>query len=287
MLRSTKMPMRPVTTSGFTSVIQVGSTTVMSGGGPSMSPPIPNEPTLWASQPVAVGERDVSGVTVELRKGARIQGRVEFEGNSEKPTSDRLRQLFLNVESADGRSSGSITSIYLNRAQIDATGAITTYEFPAGKYLIRPVSLPGWTFKSAMFEGHDVSETPLELNDTDVTGLVLTFTDHPAELSGTVRDEKGQLDGTALVMLFPKNPAAWMNGGTTSRKLRSARTTTGGTFKISGPSPGDYYVVAIPEELALNWQDPKFLQSLIGSATTVSIADGEIRSLDVKTSRAR
>ena len=141
--------------------------------------------------------------------------------------------------------------------------------------------------KSAMFEGHDVSETPLELNGTDATGLVLTFTDHPAELSGTVRDDKGQPDGTALVMLFPKNPSAWVNGGTASRKLRSARTTTGGTFKISGPSPGEYYLVALPEELALNWQDPKVLQSLIGSAASVSIADGEIKALDVKTSRPR
>jgi hypothetical protein len=127
----------------------------------------------------------------------------------------------------------------------------------------------------------------LELQSTDVAGLVVTLTDHPSELSGVVRDEKGALDSTALVLMFPKDAAAWTNYGASPRRLRSSRTTENGAFKISGPPPGNYFVVAVPEEAALNWQDPKFLQAISSGASSVAIAEGEMKALELKSAKVK
>jgi hypothetical protein len=51
--------------------------------------------------------------------------------------------------------------------------------------------------------------------------------------------------------------------------------------------PGDYLVAAIPERLLDTWQDPKVLESLSRSATRISLAESEKRSVDLKVAAGR
>jgi hypothetical protein len=63
-----------------------------------------------------------------------------------------------------------------------ADGRFSSAELPPGRYYLRLTTPPaGWTFKSAMSNGRDVSNVPLSL-DRDANGVVLTLTDHPGEL---------------------------------------------------------------------------------------------------------
>ena len=51
--------------------------------------------------------------------------------------------------------------------------------------------------------------------------------------------------------------------------------------------PGSYFVAAVPDELAAAWNDPAFLETLARVAARVTIADGEIKTLDLKTVKIR
>ena len=51
--------------------------------------------------------------------------------------------------------------------------------------------------------------------------------------------------------------------------------------------PGDYYVVAVPEEQAADWRDPKTLEALARLATQVNIAEGEHKMIDLRLKEVR
>jgi hypothetical protein len=288
LVRVLRPPARPVSTStGFATVIQTGNSMISSGGGPVARPPIPNEPTWWAAQSISVGESDVTGVSVTLRTGARISGRVEFDGTAARPDAGRLQTTFVTIEPGDGRTIGGSLAFNIRQAQLDAEGRLTSYEQPAGTYVIRPSAPgPGWTLASVMLNGIDVSVTPFELGSEDVS-VVIKYTDRPSELSGTVRDDRARPDSPAVVLVFPADPRAWAGYGSTSRRFQTSRAAATGSFRVVGLAAGDYLVAAVPEERLAEWRDPAFLKKLVPAAARVTIAEGQKPLLDLKVSDVR
>jgi hypothetical protein len=284
-LRITKVP-RPATPSTTTTIVSSGTGMMMGMAGDPQAgpPPIPTDPTLWAVQPVAVGRSDVPNVTISLRTGLRVSGRVEFEGSKEKPTTQMLSRLPVTIEPLEGRAASPLIS----SGRIDpATNQFNTYGLPGGRYFVRIGGAPpGWTFKSAMYQGRDVSDVPLELDSSDVTAVVITFTDQPTELSGTAQGTRGG-DPDATILVFPSDNTGWINTGLNPRRIRSVRSGPNGAYKIGGLPPGSYYVAAVPDELAADWQDPKLLEALARSATQVTLDDGEKKVQNVRTTQVR
>ena len=56
-----------------------------------------------------------------------------------------------------------------------------------------------------------------------------------------------------------------------------------GIYAFENIPPGEYLVVAIPDEKAATWRDPKFLSTLAAAATRVSISDGAGARVDLQT----
>jgi hypothetical protein len=284
-LRITKVP-RPSTPARDMTIVQSGTGVMIGTIGDPLAgpPPIPTDPTLWAVQPIAVGRSDVSGVTVSLRTGLRVTGRVEFDGTKEKPTAQMLGRLPVTIDPIEGRSS----SPFISPGRIDAaTSQFTTYGLPGGRYFVRiPGAPPGWTFKSAMYQGRDVSDVPLDLDSSDITGVVISFTDQPTELSGTAQTARGG-DPDATILVFASDNTGWVNTGLNPRRMRSVRTGANGAYKIAGLPPGSYYVAAVPDEFAGDWQDPKFLETLARGAAQVTLDDGEKKTQNVRTTQVR
>ena len=210
-------------------------------------PAIPTEPTLWGSLAIAVGDADVTGVSVLLRTGVKISGRVEFDGNAEKPAPDQLSRISVLVEPFDGHMD------HASIGRIDAKGEFTIYGLAAGRYYIRGGQPPaGWTFKGAFLGDRDVSDDPLELDSTDVPDVVITFTDRPASLAGTVQQaERAARDGVAVVV-FPADSKAWLDTGANSRRMRKVAVTDPGAYNMQALPAGSYYVAAVSEAAAGN-----------------------------------
>ncbi len=283
-LRVLQAPARPVTTSSNASItVQVGNSTITSVvAGPP--PPIPNLPTFSASMPIAVAEREISGLVVSLHEGARLGGRVDFVGAAARPTAEQLQRIFVNIDAADGRTVGPAAVTQLWQAQVDANGQLMSYELPPGKYVLRATAPPGWKFTGATLDGKDATDTPFELGTMDVSPFVLTFSDRQADVAGTVRDDTRAPSAVADVVLFPADPRAWTGYGTVARRIRSTSAGRDGTFTITGVPAGDYYLAAIPSGGLPDWQNPSSLQRLVAQAValTVNASDKTMQDLVVR-----
>jgi protocatechuate 3,4-dioxygenase beta subunit len=255
--------------------VTVGVTSGIPGGAP---PPLPAGPTLWATLPVSVGERDQLDLAVELRSGARIRGRLEFDGTAAKPAPQALQRAAILVEPANGRAGDQLTP-----GRVDERGSFETIGLPAGKYFIRTrVSIPGWTFQSATHNGRDLADLPFDLGAGDLRDVVITFTDRPAELSGAVSGARGP-DGDASVVIFPADPEHWSDWGLNPRRVRTVRCDVSGQYTASGIPPGDYYVAALPDAMAAEWENPQSMDTLARQATSVTIVAGEKKTLNLRT----
>ena len=244
---------------------------------------LPTEPTLWAEMNVSVGARALVDLAVPLREGLTVSGQLTFQGAAAQPTVEARSGIGILLEPADGRTAG-LTSIA--RGRVDATGSFTTVGVPAGKYILRVTGAPqGWTLRSAIFAGRDITETAVELKDDNAAGVVLSFTDRPTELSGTARDASGNGDATASILVFPVEPAGWVDTGTQPRRLRQARTGRDGSFRLGGLPPGEYHVVAIAGTAPRSWQDPQYLDAVSRSATQVRIGEGDTRTVTLNSTK--
>jgi hypothetical protein len=264
---------RPSAPSAPPMTISVGSGMMISSSFTPNSevPPIPSEPTMWATVPVAVGDADVTGVNIVLRTGLRVSGRVEFEGSADRPTPEQLSRIPVMLEPVDGQMDRAVTP----PGRIDGKGQFTSFGLPAGRYYVRSGAPTGWTLKGAFLGERDLSDVPLDLDSTDVADVVLTFTDRPASLSGTVQmTERAARDGVAVIV-FPADSKAWMDTGVNPRRMRKVATTDTGAYNVTPLPAGAYFVAAVSETFAGDWQDPAFLEQLATSAAHVQIDDGE------------
>jgi len=269
-----------------TTQVQVGSTmTISTSGSPSAGPPpIPDDSTMYAEVPIAVADRDVTDVIVPLQRGARLTGRLEFEGGRDRPDGAALARVPILPERADAASIGEGPFMSIPPGRADESGAFKTYGLPPGKYIVRVGGAPpGWTVKSVTSEGRDISETPIDLRGADLASVVITFTDRPTKLTGVARSGEGNADPDALIVVFPADSAAWTDYGLNPRRVRSTRTTKSGAYTFTGLPAGDYCVAAIKEEAYGQWQDPQVLEELARRATQVRLADGEEKTQDLKT----
>jgi protocatechuate 3,4-dioxygenase beta subunit len=259
-------------TGGGTAVFSTSLSTT--NGVTPAQPPLPTDPTLWTATPVSLNTDDVHDLTVTLHDGYKVSGRLEFQGSADRPTPDRLATVPIMIEPADAKvRQQSIPG------RVDASGNFSTLEVLPGKYLVRVGGAPsGWTFKSATLGGIDVSETPIDISERDLSGVVVTFTDTPTDLRGIVRGQDGVADDSSAVVVFPADNRSWMDYGLNPRRVRLARSSTTGAYTFGALPPGEYYIVAFSEEYAGEWQDPRFLDQLSRVASHVTLGDGEKRT---------
>ena len=90
-------------------------------------------------------------------------------------------------------------------------------------------------------------------------------------------------DPGATVLVFPTDVQSWSNFGSLPRRLREARTDARGEFGMTSLPPGDYYAVAVPQEQATDWREPRALDALSRHATRITIIEGEHRKQDLTT----
>jgi hypothetical protein len=257
---------------------------------PSGAPAPSEEPTLWAETPITVGDTPITDLAVVLRRGVRVSGRLEFDGTLPKPPPEMFERFSILLDAIDGHGSQMPSAF---RGSIDRSGRISTNEVPPGRYFVLFLAfaddrqkMAGWETKGATLHGRDVSTQPLDLRE-DVTGLVMTITDRPSELSGVVRNAQGQADPGATVLWFTTDRSHWINHGISSRKLRSLRANEDGTFRVRGIPAGEYFLAALPDEETADWQNPSVLERISRRAARLSIADGEKRTQTIVTMSIR
>ncbi len=251
--------------------------TVLNVNRQTVSPPM-----LWAAMPVVIGDTSLDGVTLQLREGFKISGRVEFSGSAERPPAARLAQSPVVVEPADGRQRTN----FQQPGRVSQDGTFTVTGLLPGQYFVRVGGAPGgWVTQTVSFGGQDISDVPVEV-ERDLGGVVVTFTDRVSDLRGTVRGLKEDA-ASPVVIVFPSDSTAWKTYGINARRMRTARASTTGSYNI-GPLPaGDYYIGAVPDEYSSEWNDPAYLEILTRVAMRISIGDGENKVQEVEVQDVR
>jgi len=299
-VRVPRPPPSPGPPSGMTTIEVSGPGGQMMGigmisGGPGTVPPIPQQipadPTLSATLPVTVGDTDISGLTVALHPGAHLSGRLVFDGTHGPPTAEQLQRTFISITAMEMRPGMN------PQVRVDASGNFTTGGFSPGRYQIGTgINVPtwqglpptvNWTLKSATANGRNLADEPLDIADEDVTGIVLTYTDRVTQITGAVIGSQGAPDKTAEVVVAPADSQSWKEGLPSTRRLRSARASSIGVYEFSGLPPGDYVVAAFGSDTTVDLQDQKFIESVIGIGTRVTLADGETKTQDLTVKSVR
>jgi len=224
-----------------------------------------------ASVPIAVGDGDVAGVTVVTSRGATVRGTVVFQGGARpqlgasRVTAQPLRPGFSPVQPATITSTGTF----------ELSGLL-------GPHAIRLDRLPpDWTIRSITAGGVDVTDRPVDFRGTEQVNVSIVLTDRITEITGTV--SAGNKPADASVVVFADDPEKWTFP---SRYVQTVRSTAEGAFSIRALPPGGRYLIAALDYLEQGeQQDPEFLERIRGRASSVSLADGDKKSIALTVTR--
>ena len=137
-----------------------------------------------------------------------------------------------------------------------------------------------WSLSSAVADGRDVLDFPLEIGPNDnVSNATLTFMDKTQELSGTIQDAAGRPTSDFTIILFPTDTRYWLPQ---ARRILSTRPGTDGKFTFRGLPAGDYRLTAVTDAEPGEWYDPAFLAQLQPVSISIVVAAGEKKVQDIK-----
>jgi hypothetical protein len=248
---------------------------------------------LYAVADVEARGQDVSGVSLALRPGSTLSGRIVLDGVTPDPSVD-LTTIRLRVwppggsymSSSDGTVIGnSFNSGPAVPARADGTFEVTS--IAPGSYVLTALLPPElgktWSLRSAMSGGRDLLDSPLEfVPGIDLTGVVLTVSDKHTEISGQLQTSAGQPATEYFVIVFSTDRANWRRG---ARRLQSVRPGSDGRFVVRDLPAGDYLVAALSDLDPAEWQDPAFLDQVAPSGVKVTLAEGEKKTQDLRIAR--
>jgi 5-hydroxyisourate hydrolase-like protein (transthyretin family) len=225
----------------------------------------------WLS--LTVGDTDLDDVTLIVTSGTSMRGKVVLDDTSlPPPKPEQVRVTAIPVEFDSAPVGGGPPP---SETHGDMTFEVT--RLSGMRRIFVSVSSPGWTFKKIMRNGFDITDTPQDFRAKDLEGVEVVLSSKISLITGGVSDDKGSVTDYAIVF-FPSDPTKWIDR---SRFVRMVRPTQQGRFDVRGLPPEDYLVVALPNIVGTEWQDPEFLQELRLQATSFTLMDGEAKTLQL------
>jgi hypothetical protein len=237
----------------------------------------PTTPAVWAAAEVVVSGHDLD-VPLALQPGVNISGRVVFEGS--QPAPAELQALSFRL--VPPGSGGMLLTSAGGRVDADGRFTFTGVTPDAYQFVMQwtsPSATGKWTIKSSTANGRESFEAPLRVNPNEPLEWIVTFTDQPTSLSGTLQDRGGRAAPDYYILVFSSDRQHWTPG---SRRVRMTRPATDGAFSVKGLPPGDYFVGALTDLEPGEWNDPTLPEQLVGSAVKVTLREGEATRQDLR-----
>lgn len=228
-------------------------------------------PTRWAATTITASGTSLD-VALQLRPPLSFAGRIVFEGIPPLPPPSSVRLLLQQTRITPG------LDLKTFQARATAEGAFEIDGLTPERYTLQATAPGGWALASVTSGGRDLLDAPLTLAGSDArTDVVVTFTDHPSQLSGTLRTASGVPATDFFVIAFADDPASWFAN---SRRIVSVRPDATGHYAIDNLAPGRYRVAAVTDVEPDEWFDPAFLRQLTAGSVPIALAKGERRVQD-------
>jgi len=240
---------------------------------------MPSPSSEFAMMKITVGNDDIDNLLVTTTAGATARGVVMTDDGS-VPT---FRPDQVSIFPQPAEPGGMMVNPGQNRINDDFTFELTSL---SDRRLIR-VNLPptlGWYLKAVLVDGDDVTDRGIEFTPgRSYDGLQIIVSRKTTDLSGLVTDDRGKPVLDATVVIFPANKDLWTY---LSRYLRTARPDTNGRYNFKSlPPQEDYLIIAVQNLESGQSADPDFLARAREEAMSFTLADGEIKAVDVKLSK--
>jgi len=232
----------------------------------------------FASMPLSVSGGDIDNLMIVTTPGVTVSGRVAYQG--EGVPKGGLQVMAVAPSGGPSPIGTLINSKALGSGRVNPDN---TFELRgiAGPQMIRVQGAPaGWALKSITLDGTDITDTAYDFRPGhNVTGLVVTLTDRLSEITGSVRDARGQPVADYVLVAFPENEKLW---GAQSRFVQTTRPNQNGAFSLKGLPPGRYLAAVVPALENGLQNDPAVLEQLRPRARSFALAEGQTLSLNLE-----
>jgi hypothetical protein len=268
-----------------TQVVQTTSTgaRVMTG----RAGEIPPGTFYWAMTTVGVNGADVTGAALYLRPALTMTGRVAFEGATRRPPANLTQVRLSLTPQVDRRAPASNADLaaVAGSASLQPDGTfelkgLTPAVYVLGAQVPGGIGPNGWWLRSAILDGRDLLDHPLRIEDSDLTNVVITFSDRHTEIAGTLETPDGQPAADYVVVAIPEDRALWSS----ARRVQSSRPATSGRFAFADLPPGEYVIAALTD-LPDGWRAPDFLGTIVPAGVRVLITEGERKTQNLRIAR--
>jgi hypothetical protein len=233
-----------------------------------------------ASAEVTISGDDVNGIRLISSKPSNATGRVIVDAAAAQALRPSALRVMVQPAVFDMPMMGGMTGPAIVNDDL-------TFELKArpGKMKVALAGqTPGWTIRAVRHRGIDVTDSGIEFKaNEDITDIELELTNRITDLSGLVTNSRGEAVKDYSVAVFPQDRDKWTAN---SRYMRTGRPDQDGRFKITGLPPGEYYVLALDYLDTNEWTEPEYLERVRSKATSVTIGEGETKSVDLKVTSA-
>jgi hypothetical protein len=229
---------------------------------------------------VKVDSKDVAGVMLPLSKGNAARGRIRFD--AEAPPAD-VQPSQMSVFAVAVDRQGASWSMDGDPSR-PAVREDWSFEIPnlLGRRLIRAgAAAARWRLKSVHLNGRDITDTAVDFRNGDVDGIEIVLTNRMTTVAGGVTDDRGATVIDATVVLFAPDREKW---GPPTRHIMSARPNQQGRFTVEGLPVGRYLAIAVDYLEPGDEMNPDLLEQWRAAATSVMLAEGESRTLNLRLS---
>jgi hypothetical protein len=229
----------------------------------------------FASVPIVVSG-DIDNLMIVTTPGITVSGRVSYDSQTRPKASMQV----VAISPAGASPIMAMAGRALGSGQVNQDG---TFELRgiAGAQIIRVNGIPaGWALKSVEMNGADITDAAFDFpSGNNLAGLVVTLTDRISEISGTVRDSRGQPVGDYVLVVFPEESRLWTGQ---SRQIATTRPNQNASFSIKGLPPGRYFGVAVPSLENGAQYDTGLLEQLRLRAQAFSLTEGQTLNLNLQ-----
>lgn len=221
-----------------------------------------------ARQTIDITNIDAEGVQLTPLSGIDVRGQVVWDP---KPSVDQ-GGLRVFARSAD------TSFAYVAQNRIASNGAFLLHELPEGLYRITTSGQsPDCYLKSIRYAGMEVSDDEFKVIRGTQATLELTISSRGAHVQGTVKDAGGLPAAGVWVVLVPDE--AHRNE---FHLFKLTTTDPYGRFDLRGIAPGDYKLFSWePMDELYGWEDPDFLKPFESKGQSISLQDGDGKSLEL------
>jgi hypothetical protein len=222
---------------------------------------------------VSDGERPAH-VAIQLYPATMMSGRVVVDAKSTGGRAFDLLTVSLRPVDAQARAA---TATGEASAGLATDGRFTITEVPPGRYKL-DVSPSPWTVDAMVVADQDRLDRPFQIGTGERLTALITLTERPNQVGGTLRDASGRALAFSLVTIFSVDGAQ----REAHRRVQLVRTDATGAFRFDGLPSGEYVLAPADGFDPEMWRTVPFFERLTPSGQRVAVGHGRPAVRDLK-----